>query len=252
MLKTICVVACSCMLIFSGDAAAQRGAQGAGKGTPPSEEWRALFREATDLFFQGKFDSGVVVAKKALELAERERGPDHPSVAASLNRLAEHYRALGQFAVAEPLYRRSLAIRENARIPDQPGLGQALNNLAQLYWRKAGMQRPSPSSSAPWQYGRRRAGRITRTSARRSTAWPSSTASRAGSPRRSRSTGARCRSGKKRSARRRSRREPSTSSRSRSAAWRPSRAGRAGSKRPRRCTSARSRSSTTRATAIIR
>src|SRR3989304_2903907 len=94
---------CLCLLLLSAPAAAQRGA----RGVPPSAEWKALLQEAANLFFEGKFDSGVAVAKKALELAERERGPDHPSVAASLNRLAEFYRAQGQFAAAEPLYTRS-------------------------------------------------------------------------------------------------------------------------------------------------
>ena len=43
-------------------------------------------------------------------LAEKEFGPDHPHVAASLNNLAELYRAQGRYADAEPLYERSLAI----------------------------------------------------------------------------------------------------------------------------------------------
>lgn len=120
-------------LLLGGPADAQRARGLEAKGAPPSDEWKALLQESSNLFFQGKFDGGAVVAKKALELAERERGPGHPSVAASLNRLAEHYRALGQFAAAEPLYLRSRAIRENARNPEQPGLGQALNNLAHLY-----------------------------------------------------------------------------------------------------------------------
>ena len=38
-------------------------------------------------------------------------GPEHPHVAASLNWLAEVYRAQGLYAQAEPLYRRALAIR---------------------------------------------------------------------------------------------------------------------------------------------
>ena len=38
-------------------------------------------------------------------------GPDHPDVAASLNNLAELYRAQGKYADAEPLYQRALVIR---------------------------------------------------------------------------------------------------------------------------------------------
>ena len=72
------------MLLSGGPADAQRARVSEAKGAPPSDEWRALLQESSDLFFQGKFDGGAAVAKKALELAERERGPGHPSVAASL------------------------------------------------------------------------------------------------------------------------------------------------------------------------
>ena len=77
-------------------------------------------------------DSAVVVAKQALEAAET-LGPDHPSVATSLNNLAELYRVQGQYAQAEPLYKRSLAIREKALGPDHPDVADSLNQLALLY-----------------------------------------------------------------------------------------------------------------------
>ena len=62
----------------------------------------------------GKYDRGVVVAKKALEVAEQNVGPDHPSVAASLNNLAELYRTQGHYAQTEPLYKRAMGIWEKA------------------------------------------------------------------------------------------------------------------------------------------
>jgi len=45
----------------------------------------------------------VVVAKKALDVAEKMVGPDHRAVAVSLNNLAELYRAQGYYAQAESL-----------------------------------------------------------------------------------------------------------------------------------------------------
>jgi tetratricopeptide (TPR) repeat protein len=54
-------------------------------------------------------------------------------VATSLNNLAELYRAQGQYAQAEPLYKRSLAITEKALGPDHPDVATILNNLAELY-----------------------------------------------------------------------------------------------------------------------
>src|SRR2546427_3277759 len=102
-------------------------AQGAGL------EWDILIQEATELYRAGKYDRAVVVAKKALEVVQKNVGPDHPSVATSLNNLAELYRAQGQYAQAEPLYKRSLAIREKALGPKHPDVATSLNNLAVLY-----------------------------------------------------------------------------------------------------------------------
>ena len=56
----------------------------------------------------GNYGRAVVVAKKALEVAEENVGPYHPDVAASLNNLALLYDDQGYYAQAEPLYNRSL------------------------------------------------------------------------------------------------------------------------------------------------
>ena len=64
---------------------------------------------------------------------EKALGPDHPDVAASLNNLAELYRAQGRYGDAEPLYRRSLGIWEKALGPDHPHVATSLNNLALQY-----------------------------------------------------------------------------------------------------------------------
>ncbi len=58
-------------------------------------------------------------------------------MAASLNNLAELYRAQGWYADAEPLYKRSLAIREKALGPEHPHVAQSLENYAALL-RKTG------------------------------------------------------------------------------------------------------------------
>ena len=66
-------------------------------------EWDVLNDEVMELTRTGKYDRGVVVAKKALEVAEQNVGPDHPSVATSLNNLALLYRAMNRDDEAEPL-----------------------------------------------------------------------------------------------------------------------------------------------------
>ncbi len=96
-------------------------------------EWETLNKETLDLLRAGNYDRGVVVATKALAVAEKEMGADHPDVATSLNNLAELYRRQGQYAAAEPLYTRSLAIREKALGKDHPDVAQSLENMALLY-----------------------------------------------------------------------------------------------------------------------
>ncbi len=51
---------------------------------------------------------------------------------ASLNNLAEIYRAQGKYAEAEPLYQRSLAIREKALGPEHPDVATSLENYAAI------------------------------------------------------------------------------------------------------------------------
>ena len=72
-------------------------------------------------------------ARQAVHRVGAVRGPDHPSVATSLNNLAELLRAQGYFDEARPLYERSLGIREKSLGPDHPEVATSLNNLAALF-----------------------------------------------------------------------------------------------------------------------
>ena len=80
-------------------------AQGAGV------EWDALNREVMELYRAGAYDRAVAVAQKALRVAERNVGPDHPDVATSLENLAALYRALKRDSEAEALEQRAARIR---------------------------------------------------------------------------------------------------------------------------------------------
>ncbi len=53
-------------------------------------------------------------------------------MATSLNNLAELYRAQGNYAEAEPLYRRSLAILAKVLGPEHPDVATTLENYAAL------------------------------------------------------------------------------------------------------------------------
>ena len=70
--------------------------------------------------------------KRSLAIQEKALGPDHPAVALNLNNLAELYRAQGQYAKAEPLYKRALSILEKT-VPNHPNVATTLENMAKLY-----------------------------------------------------------------------------------------------------------------------
>ena len=99
----------------------------------PGIEWEILNKEVGTLYKKGDYDRAAVVAKKALEIAKENTGPDHLSVAVSLNNLAFLYDNQGKYAEAEPLYKRALAIDEKALGPDHPSVARDLSNLASLY-----------------------------------------------------------------------------------------------------------------------
>ena len=107
-------------------------------------KWNTLNDKVKSLFRQGHYDRAIVVAKKALEVAEQTGIPNHTSVATSLNNLAELYRTQGQYAQAEPLYMRALQIDEKVWGPDHPHVATDLNNLALLYQDKGQYAQAEP------------------------------------------------------------------------------------------------------------
>ncbi len=72
MVNLIRVTALAAVLYLTG---VPSYAQGAGV------EWETLNQEAMELYRDGKYDRAVMVAKKALEVAEKRVGLNHPVVA---------------------------------------------------------------------------------------------------------------------------------------------------------------------------
>jgi len=70
---------------------------------------------------------------RSLMIYEKALGRDHPSVASSVNHLAELYRETGRYGDAEPLNKCALAILEKALGPDHPDVATSLINLAKLH-----------------------------------------------------------------------------------------------------------------------
>jgi len=99
----------------------------------PVTKWEDLTSEVMKLYSSGDYAQGVKVAKRALQVAQQNDGPDHPNVALSLGNLAELYEAQREYAKAEQLYKQSLEIMEKAFGKDNPYLVPTLLNMASLY-----------------------------------------------------------------------------------------------------------------------
>ena len=101
-------------------------------------EWEQLNKQSTALYEQGDLEKAEETIKKALELAERTYGPEHPNVATSLNNLATLYLRQKRFQEVLPLIQGALAIRENHFGYDHPSVAVSLGNLA-AYYRAGGL-----------------------------------------------------------------------------------------------------------------
>ena len=69
----------------------------------------------------------------ALQIYEKQLGPDHPDVAAVLNNLAVFYTNERRYAEAEKIHLRALAIRERVHPATHPDIAQSKCNLAVVY-----------------------------------------------------------------------------------------------------------------------
>ena len=95
-------------------------------------EWERLAQESARQYRMGNYANAVEVARKMIEVAEKNVGQEHPDFATSLNNLAEVQRAQGQLGTAESNYKRALAIFGIAQIPDDPNVATCLSHLAEI------------------------------------------------------------------------------------------------------------------------
>ncbi|MCA9706124.1 MAG: tetratricopeptide repeat protein, partial [Myxococcales bacterium] len=70
--------------------------------------------------------------QQALAIKEKARGPDHLSLAGSLNNLGNVAYEQGEFGQARELHERSLVIKEKALGSDHPDVAHSLNNLGNV------------------------------------------------------------------------------------------------------------------------
>ncbi len=70
------------------------------------DEASTLTQQMKELYRAGKYTEALPLAQKSLALREKEFGPDDANVAMPLNDLGTIHYNLGQYAVAELLYKR--------------------------------------------------------------------------------------------------------------------------------------------------
>jgi tetratricopeptide (TPR) repeat protein len=113
------------------------------KYRPAAESFRkalALRGEDTDLLSWlgislrelAEWAEAEPLMRRALAIAEKKYGPEHPNVAIALDNLALLLQVTNHLGEAEPLMRRALIIAEKRHWPEHPEVARALNNLAQL------------------------------------------------------------------------------------------------------------------------
>jgi tetratricopeptide (TPR) repeat protein/curved DNA-binding protein CbpA len=104
---------------------------------PPTEkesstDWKALNEESALFYERGQYERALEATNKALEIARKSVGKNHPNYATSLSRLALICDFRGQHEEAKSLYAESLAIREKTLGAHHPDVATNLNNLALL------------------------------------------------------------------------------------------------------------------------
>lgn len=103
-----------------------------GPANAMSPELGAAYQKFRELHAQHRYKDALPVAQKALSLAEREFGLDHPFTATFINNLATAYHGQAKFAEAEALMKQALAIYEKSPLSLSRHIVSVLGNYAVL------------------------------------------------------------------------------------------------------------------------
>jgi serine/threonine protein kinase/tetratricopeptide (TPR) repeat protein len=99
----------------------------------PLVEARLRLTLGTSFAYLGDPCTAAEQFEAARALYSRHRGPDHPDTLASMNNLANSYRALGRYADALTLGEATLKLRKATLGPDHRETLASMNNLANTY-----------------------------------------------------------------------------------------------------------------------
>ena len=92
------------------------------------------FISVSEPFYRATFWQLIIPPYEEILIILKEKlGQEHPSVATTLNNLAELYESKGDYEKALTLYMQSLEIRENVLGPQHQSVAATLKNLAELY-----------------------------------------------------------------------------------------------------------------------
>ena len=108
--------------------AAPAGAQAQG-----AADLDALNKQVVQLLGQDNYKEATAIAEKALAVAERVLGPEHPDTLTNVNLLATLYQAQGRYSEADPLFMRVLADRERVLGPEHPATLASAASLARIF-----------------------------------------------------------------------------------------------------------------------
>ena len=82
---------------------------------------------------QGAYEQALPWYKLCVSVTKKRLTEEHPTVATSLNNLAELYYSQGRYAEAEPLLHQASELWKRLLGEEHPAVAQSLNNLANLY-----------------------------------------------------------------------------------------------------------------------
>ena len=94
------------------------------------QTWQKLKTQYKHKYSQGRYQQGIVLAKKALEIARVYFGKRHPDTLESLNNLATLYQLQGEYGKALPLYKKALRLSQEVLGEKHPNTLNSLNNHA--------------------------------------------------------------------------------------------------------------------------
>ena len=108
-----------------------------------NEDLGTLNQQIAELYQAGKFDEAIPIAERALALAQKLHGSEHPGLATGLNNLAALLLQTNRLAEAEPLMRRALQTDEAASVPTIRTWPSASATWPHCSTRPTGWRRPS-------------------------------------------------------------------------------------------------------------